>query len=65
MEDGLRDGTWTYSYEDKTWTNMEEGSGPTTPTTPNGLVFDPLLIAVALPTIAAVIIVVLVIRRRN
>ena len=61
MDDGLRDGTWTYSYESNVWTDMEEGTEPTT--APTG--FDPLLLALALPVIAAVVVVALIIRRRN
>jgi len=62
MEDGLRDVTWTYSYEDNVWTDMEGGSEPTTPDTPG---FDPLLLVLVLPVGAAVVVVVLIIRRRT
>ena len=61
MEDGLRDCTWTYAYTSNVWTEMEEGSEPTT--TPTG--FDPLLLVLTLPIIAAVVVVILIIRRRN
>jgi hypothetical protein len=66
MDDGLRDDTWTYSYVSNDWTDMEGGSEPTTtPTVPNGPGFDPILLALVLPIGAAVIVVVLIIRRRN
>ncbi|MHA2059048.1 MAG: Kelch repeat-containing protein, partial [Candidatus Thorarchaeota archaeon] len=55
------DDTWTYSYESNVWTEMEE-SDPTTPG-PSG--FDPLLLALALPVIAAVVVVALIIRKRS
>jgi hypothetical protein len=63
MEDGLRDGTWTYSYVNNEWTNMEGDT--TTPTTPAEPGFDPLLLAIALPIGAAVIVVVAIIVRRR
>lgn len=65
IDGGQYDDTWVYSYEDNAWTDMEEGSDPTTPTTSNGLFFDPVLIAVALPVVAAVAMVVLIILRRR
>ncbi len=65
MEDGLRDCTWTYSYESNVWTDMEEGSEPTTPTTTVGPGFDPVLLTLALPVIAAVVVVILIIRQRR
>jgi hypothetical protein len=69
MEDGLRDCTWTYSYESNVWTDMEEDSDPTTsptPTVPNGPGFDPVLLALTLPVIAALVVVIaLIIRRRT
>jgi hypothetical protein len=52
------DDTWTYSYDSNNWTKMEE-SGPTT--LPG---FDPLLLALVLPVAAALVMVVLIIRRR-
>lgn len=60
--------TWTYSYEDDVWTDMEESSEsttPTTPTTPSGSVFDPMLFALAVPIGIAVIVAVLLLRRRT
>jgi hypothetical protein len=66
MDDGLRDGTWTYSYESNEWTDMEGGSEPTTPTPTDGPGFDPVLLAVALPVVSAVVVVVaLIIRKRS
>ncbi len=59
------DDTWAYSYESNVWTDMEGESGLTTPTTPNGFVFDPILLAVTIPIGAAVIIVAFILRRRT
>jgi hypothetical protein len=53
------DDTWTYSYESNVWTQMEESDPSVTPG------FDPLLLALALPVIAALIVVALVIRKRS
>ncbi|OLS21821.1 MAG: hypothetical protein ThorAB25_26400, partial [Candidatus Thorarchaeota archaeon AB_25] len=62
MDDGLRDGTWTYSYASNEWTDMEGDSDPTPTSTP----FDPLILAMALPAIAIVVVlIVLVIHRRT
>jgi hypothetical protein len=67
------DDTWTYSYESNVWTNMEGGSESTTTTTttttstpiiPNGPGFEPLILVLLLPVIAAIAVVVLVIRRK-
>ena len=52
--------TWTYSYEENVWTEMVESA----PTVPNGPGFDPLMLVLILPIAAALIVVVLVIRRR-
>ncbi len=59
------DDTWIYSYETNIWTNMDDDSGQTTPTTPIGFVLDPMLLALVIPIGAAVIIVILVLRRRT
>ena len=63
MEDGLRDITWTYSYTSNEWTDMEGDS--TTPTTPAQPGFDPILLVLALPIGAAVVVVALIIRKRK
>ncbi|MHA2117183.1 MAG: hypothetical protein ACXABM_16930, partial [Candidatus Thorarchaeota archaeon] len=55
------DDTWTYSYESNVWTEMEVSD----PTTPVSSGFDPLLLALVLPVIAALVVVVLVIRKRS
>ena len=52
------DDTWTYSYDSNIWTQMEESE----PSTTTG--FDPLLFVLALPIIAAVVVMALLIRRR-
>jgi len=57
------DDTWTYSYESNVWTEMEEAI---TPTTTGGLDFNPVLLALTLSVIAAVVVVItLIIRRRK
>ena len=58
MEIEAFDDTWTYSYDSNIWTQMEESE----PSTTTG--FDPLLFVLALPIIAAVVVMALLIRRR-
>jgi len=56
------DDTWTYSYESNVWTDMEEDSDSTTA---NHFVFDPMLLALALPIGAIAIAVILILRRKT
>jgi hypothetical protein len=65
--------TWTYSYEDNIWTEMDAGSETSTTTTttpspivPNGSDFEPLMLVLvpSVMVIAAVVVVVILIRRR-
>jgi hypothetical protein len=65
IDGGQYDDTWTYSFDSNVWTDMEAGSESTTPTTTDGLEFDPVLLALALPIIAAVVVVILIIRKRR
>jgi N-acetylneuraminic acid mutarotase len=52
--------TWSYSYESNVWTQMEESTTPS-----NGPGFDPLLLALALPIGASVVVVLAVIIKRR
>jgi hypothetical protein len=71
------DDTWTYSYESNVWTNVTYGADSTTQTTTStsptsppttgstGPGFDPLLLAIVPPVIAALVVVALIVRRRS
>ncbi|MFW9789332.1 MAG: kelch repeat-containing protein, partial [Candidatus Thorarchaeota archaeon] len=64
------DDTWTYSYESNAWTNVTYGAGPSSSTTPTptpsgGPGFDPVLLALALPIGASIIVIVAVILRKK
>jgi hypothetical protein len=65
IDGGQYDDTWTYLYDSNVWTDMEAGSESITPTPTDGLEFDPVILALALPIIAAVVVVILIIRKRR
>jgi hypothetical protein len=70
IDGGQYGDTWVYSFESNTWTNVTYGSDSTaptnTPTTNDGLVFDPIILSLALPIGAAVVVLVaLYIRKKS
>lgn len=63
--------TWTYSHEENVWTEMTEGSEPTTttspsPIVPNGPGFEPMLLVLvpSVIVIGAAVVMVILVRRR-
>lgn len=68
VDGDLYDDTWSYSYEDNLWTNLNDVENTTTTTTSTDqteLGFNPFLLVLVPPIIAAAIVVVLIIRRRQ